>query len=65
MSVFPSLVFKYIYNYIKITVQSDIKIKSHNAVYSIKCERCDRVVYLGETERIVSERLKNYTTFKK
>ena len=53
---------------IKGTQQPDIKIKSHNgcetwnAVYGIRCDRCDRVVYVGETERTVSERLKEHLT---
>ena len=53
-------------NIVKGTDQPDIRIKSHNgcetwnAVYGIKCERCERVVYVGETERTVSERLKEH-----
>ena len=53
-------------NIVKGTDQPDIRIKSNNgcetwnAVYGIKCERCERVVYVGETERTVSERLKEH-----
>ena len=51
---------------IKGTDQTDIMVKNHNAcqtwnaVYGIKCAKCDRVMYVGKTERTIAERLKEH-----
>ena len=51
---------------IKGTDQTDITVKNHNAcqtwnaVYGIKCAKCDRVMYVGETERTIAEKLKEH-----
>ena len=51
---------------IKGTDQTDITVKNNNAcqtwnaVYGIKCAKCDRVMYVGETERTIAERFKEH-----
>ncbi|KAK3082683.1 hypothetical protein FSP39_002468 [Pinctada imbricata] len=34
--------------------------KTWNAVYGIRCDKCDQFVYVGETERSIGERLKEH-----
>ena len=34
--------------------------KTWNAVYGIRCDKCDKFVYVGETERSIGERLKEH-----
>ena len=34
--------------------------KTWNAVYGIECEKCERIMYVGETERSIGERLKEH-----
>ena len=41
-------------------IQKEVNCKTTNVVYGIKCQKCDKIVYIGETERTVAERIKEH-----
>ena len=41
-------------------IQKEVNCKTTNVVYGIKCQKCDKIVYVGETERTVAERIKEH-----
>ena len=42
------------------SVPSNVKCKEKNIVYAISCRICERVVYVGETERQLHERMREH-----
>ena len=41
-------------------IQKEVICQTTNVVYGIKCRKCNEIVYVGETERTVAERIKEH-----
>ena len=41
-------------------MHKDANCQTTNAIYGIHCEKCAKIVYVGETERTISERIKEH-----
>ena len=41
-------------------IQKEVNCQTTNVVYGIKCRKCNKIVYVGETERTVAERIKEH-----
>ena len=41
-------------------IQKEVNCHTTNVVYGIKCRKCNKIVYVGETERTVAERIKEH-----
>ena len=41
-------------------INSQINCKTNNVVYGIFCQKCDKIVYVGETETTLYERMQNH-----
>ena len=41
-------------------IRKEVNCQTTNVVYGIKCRKCNKIVYVGETERTVAERIKEH-----